>query len=64
MSVIEDSIDSIANEVKQYSSNFDHVITSGGIGPTHDDVTFEGDSHFQATTESISEGTKKKELSR
>jgi molybdenum cofactor synthesis domain-containing protein len=32
----------IAQEVELCSSRFDHVITSGGVGPTHDDRTIEG----------------------
>ena len=40
--VITDSVDEVAAAVKDLSSLFDIVFSSGGVGPTHDDVTIEG----------------------
>ncbi|XP_044001938.1 FAD synthase-like isoform X2 [Aphidius gifuensis] len=42
ISVIKDDIDTIANEIHEFSERYKYVITSGGIGPTHDDMTFDG----------------------
>ncbi|XP_016327307.1 FAD synthase isoform X2 [Sinocyclocheilus anshuiensis] len=41
ITVVPDVREVIAKEVAQLSSSVTHLITSGGIGPTHDDVTFE-----------------------
>ena len=40
--VIPDDVDLIAREVSSFSRMFSYVLTSGGVGPTHDDVTMEG----------------------
>ena len=39
---IPDDIDVIAEETRKMSEAYDYVITSGGIGPTHDDLTMDG----------------------
>jgi molybdenum cofactor synthesis domain-containing protein len=39
---IPDEIDIIATEVKSLSDKHTVVFTSGGVGPTHDDLTVEG----------------------
>ncbi len=45
ISTIQDDIEIIGQEVSTFSSRFDYVFTSGGVGPTHDDVTIEGIAH-------------------
>jgi molybdenum cofactor synthesis domain-containing protein len=42
ISVIPDVLEDIAATVREFSGRFDHVFTSGGVGPTHDDLTMEG----------------------
>ncbi|HIM07032.1 MAG TPA: competence/damage-inducible protein A [Gammaproteobacteria bacterium] len=37
--VIPDIEETIIDKVKAYSENYDYVFTTGGIGPTHDDIT-------------------------
>jgi molybdenum cofactor synthesis domain-containing protein len=40
--VIPDEVAVIAEHVLRLATLADHLITSGGIGPTHDDMTYEG----------------------
>jgi len=42
ISFIGDTLEEIADEVRRCSERFETVITSGGVGPTHDDRTVEG----------------------
>ena len=39
--VIPDIEDKIINTVNELRANFKYVFTTGGIGPTHDDITAE-----------------------
>ncbi|KAJ3598268.1 hypothetical protein NHX12_001779 [Muraenolepis orangiensis] len=41
INVVPDVQEVIAKEVALLSPQYTHLLTSGGIGPTHDDVTFE-----------------------
>ena len=45
ISTIPDVIEIIGQEVAGFSGRFDFVFTTGGVGPTHDDVTIDGVAH-------------------
>ena len=52
ISIISDDEKQIVRKVQNFSKKFDYVFTTGGIGPTHDDIT----------SESVSKALKKKYL--
>lgn len=58
--VIPDDVERIAGEVRAFSERFDHVLTTGGVGPTHDDVTMEAVARaFDAPLETHAEMERK-----
>jgi molybdenum cofactor synthesis domain-containing protein len=42
VTVVPDRVTDIAGVVSEYASDYDAVILTGGVGPTHDDRTLEG----------------------
>jgi len=40
--VVPDDEDAIAAEVSTLADRYDAVVVTGGVGPTHDDVTMDG----------------------
>ena len=41
IAVLPDELEVVAPAVREYSGRYDYVFTTGGVGPTHDDVTIE-----------------------
>jgi molybdenum cofactor synthesis domain-containing protein len=41
VTIVPDDVDTIASELRRVAPTVDHVLTTGGVGPTHDDVTIE-----------------------
>jgi len=41
VAIVPDTVRVVAERLRQFMARFDLVITTGGIGPTHDDITFE-----------------------
>jgi len=42
VTVVPDRVADIARVVNEYRASYDAVVVTGGVGPTHDDVTLEG----------------------
>lgn len=39
IAVVPDTRDAVVSAVRRLAAAYDHVFTSGGVGPTHDDIT-------------------------
>lgn len=50
ITVVPDDLEDIAATVVATAARFDYVFTSGGVGPTHDDVTMAAIAHAFGTT--------------
>jgi molybdenum cofactor synthesis domain-containing protein len=50
ITVVPDILDDIATTVTEAARRYDHVFTSGGVGPTHDDITMAAIAHGFGTT--------------
>jgi molybdenum cofactor synthesis domain-containing protein len=50
ITVVPDLLDDIAATVTEAAGRYDHVFTSGGVGPTHDDITMAAIAHGFGTT--------------
>jgi len=42
VTTVPDRVDDIARVVREYRDAYDAVLVTGGVGPTHDDVTMDG----------------------
>jgi len=42
VTVVPDDVGAIAQVVNEYRAAYDAVLVTGGVGPTHDDVTMDG----------------------
>ncbi len=40
--IVRDRVDDIAGAVSALSERYNYLVTTGGVGPTHDDVTYAG----------------------
>lgn len=50
ITVVPDDLEDIATTVAESAKRFDHVFTSGGVGPTHDDITMAAIARAFGTT--------------
>tara|TARA_B100000989_G_scaffold88127_1_gene63661 strand:+ start:44 stop:790 length:747 start_codon:yes stop_codon:yes gene_type:complete len=60
IAVVSDEKKEIVKKVREFSDKYDYVFTSGGIGPTHDDIT--NDSLATAFKRKLTYNKKAKEL--
>ncbi|KAF3913046.1 hypothetical protein ABW21_db0206317 [Orbilia brochopaga] len=58
--VVPDDEDDIIEATRRMSDKYDFVVTSGGIGPTHDDITYESIAKAFGVTLELHDETRKR----
>jgi molybdenum cofactor synthesis domain-containing protein len=58
VTVVPDDIADIAQVVNEYHAEYDAVLVTGGLGPTHDDVTLDGVAAAFGTTVAEHDGAR------
>jgi molybdenum cofactor synthesis domain-containing protein len=57
ITTVPDRVADIARVTNEYRAEYDAVLVTGGVGPTHDDMTMDGVAHTDYAAADLTEGT-------